>query len=616
MNQEHLIAEVYPIQRLPRRFSVFDYLVPDGCVVKEGDMVRMPLREREIFGVVKRVHKKRVVVERLKYLFDVVSATSISFCELGWYEWIASAAVQSAPSVLFAALPTPTKQSSAAPSEQKAAFPLRIRAMEAPLITRLLSRLNAHRRAFIHAADIAQMAATAYGFASAHPSERIAIIVPNLREAAWLSAAASVPHTLVTGEASERRLFVLWQEARSDDRRLLIGTRRAALLIPAQTDTIFVFRSGHPNHKQSDQNPRFDVRDSVWELSERTGAKLYFFDAAPRADDFDRFEKAHVCLQHPLTFRPTILDLNTERAGSPHPFISYSAAEAMTSALAAGKRVLCFYSRKGKARALRCRDCRREFPCPTCGGRFTVYETTIRCHHCHTTEPLPLSCPGCGGHNLEEEGYGNRAVQKALQTLFPQKSVSVVEQDGVEDLHADILLVTPYFFESVYDPAARPENLGLAVILDADAALYDQTFRSFEQTILRAEEIRGLAYRCQIPLLLQTYVPELFRRYYDAPEAFYLDELALRKEYQHPPYGRRVRLLWKTKDVHRSRLEHEAIAGALREMPGVRIAATRSRDPSSIIRLEFTVDREALRPVEGALRALPDHVIIDMNAST
>ncbi len=615
MNEERLIAEVYPIQRLPRRFSVFDYLVPNGLSLQEGTMVRIPLRGRETCGVVKCTRTKRVPVERLK---SVLSASPNIFLkpeELSWYEWIASQTVQSVPSVLSAAIPLPQKQQHPKKKDASSRDPLKIRASEAPLLKRLLEHVTAHRRAFIHAVDFIQMSAVVQGFLESRPNERVAVITPNIREARWLAAWLPNAVALLTGDESAARASACWQTLREGGTRVLVGTRRASLVIPWQTDTIFVLRSSHPNHKQDDQNPRFDVRDIVWELSQRTGAKLYFLDAAPRADDVERFGKAHVTLQHPITSRPTIIDLRGERGGSPHPFLSLSATEAISHALHDGAQVLCLYPRKGKARALRCLDCGREFPCSACGGRFTIYETTVRCHHCGQVDPRPLSCPTCAGTNLEEQGYGNRAIKQALQRLFPRRSVGIIERDLVEDLASDILLATPYYLESVYDPGQRPERLRLVVILDADASLYDQTFRSFEESLLRVEEMRGYSYRCQAPLLVQTHVPDLFRRFYDDPEHFYADELTWRRLYHQPPFARRMRLISKEKDTHRARIEGDATMATLAAIPGVQILSQRISRPVMHPTIDVAVDLDAVPSVCETLSALPDHVIIDTNVA-
>jgi primosomal protein N' len=613
MYTDQWIAEVYPIQRLPRRFSVFDYLVPERLACKVGQMVRVPFRHRDIFAVMAGIKKKHVDVKKLKFIKTAVEEIRLNDTEIRWYEHIAQDTLQSIPSILHAALPIPDVRITSRNHEEPPLVPLKIRSSEASTILRLLTFVEGHRRAFVHTLDIVQMTAVIQTFLHTHPQERVAIFTPNIREAEWIARTLPYQLSFITGDGSSGERFLAWERLRAKKTRILVGTRRGAFVMPATMDTIFVLRSGHPNHKQSDRNPRIDVRRVISELADRSGARLYFLDAAPRADDVDRFGRTQVFFQHPITVKPIFIDLHAVRATSPHPFLSSVVYDAMTETLANHKRVICLYPRKGKARALHCRDCGGEFPCQVCQGRFTVYETTIQCHHCGCVLPLPLSCPTCAGHNLVQEGYGNRTMQQVFTRFFPTSSVSLIEKNAVGDPAADILLVTPYYLESIYNPNQKPERVGIVAHLDADAPLYDTSFRSCEQAVLRVEEMRGIAYRCQAPLLVQTHVPEMFARFYESPETFYEEELALRRAYAHPPITRRMRLVSRTKDAHRARLELDAIRTHLRGLSGVTILPTRPHDPSPTINVSVT--QNACESLLNFLKTLPDHIMIDTDVS-
>ncbi len=290
--------------------------------------------------------------------------------------------------------------------------------------------------------------------------------------------------------------------------------------------------------------------------------------------------------------------------------------QAMQEVLERNDRVICSYARRGKARALRCRDCAKEFPCSSCGGRFTVYETTIRCHHCGVVEPVPLSCPSCGGQRLTEEGYGNRAIKSILEQQCAGKRVSVIEQGMVEDLEADILLVTPHYLESIYDPRDRPMRVSLVVELDADAALYDRQFRSFELMVRHLEELRGLSQRLGAVCLAQTFAPEVYASFEKDPMEFYARELELRRAYRLPPFTRRMRLQVRGKDEHHNRLAYEHIRQHLAGMPGVAVTVPKSRTTKNQGLMEASVEPTSVPAVLSFFGTLPDHVMIDASAGS
>ena len=95
---QNSIAEIYPIIRLPRRFSYFDYKVPAGMQVKRNDLVLVRFHGRNIYGVVARVKNESNIVK----LSDISSVIRdyIKEQELELCEEIASNLFQSVSSVL------------------------------------------------------------------------------------------------------------------------------------------------------------------------------------------------------------------------------------------------------------------------------------------------------------------------------------------------------------------------------------------------------------------------------------------------------------------------------------------------------------------------------------
>lgn len=604
------IAEIYPIQRLPRRFSAFDYLVPEKMEIGRGFFVSIPWRNQKIIGVIKEMHERFSPRAGLKEVFEVLKIPPLDEIELNVYEWLAEDLAQSIPSILNAAIPVSPKRTVSASIVN--ALPLKIRSSEAPIIQRILQTVEGQRKAFISAPDLPRMAAVAAAFLHAHPKDRVVILVPGVRE-----VEALVPYfenfkaSIITGSETSGHRFTAWDNFRRGQSRVLIGTRLAALLLPAATDAVFVFRSAHESHKSWDRNPRYDARDIVLKFQQKTDCRLYFLDTAPRADDLAVFNREQIFIEHPEP-RPLLVNLNDERPMSEHPLISWTLDGAINECLKNNRRVLCFYNRKGKASMLRCADCGQSSLCPICQGVFTVYPTSIRCHHCGRAEPIPLTCPKCNGVRLHEKGFGNQTVKQALKEQYPEATISLIDQGEQEDENAQILLVTSYYLESQRNLFSRG-NFGLIVNLDSDLPLTDSGFRSFENALRTLEDLRGLAIREQAVFIAQTRSPEIFSTYYDNPLVCLEKELELRRSYQVPPFVRWVRL--KIRDTEELRVEMElgAITETLRLISGVTIFPI-EYEKGHGCSVSVSVEPSAISTVLEKLSDLPDRVVIDTNA--
>jgi len=72
-----VIAKIIPIKRLPRNFSSFDYTVAENIEdsLKVGQLVEIPFRSKNIFGVVFSIEKNDN--EKLKELKTIINETPI-----------------------------------------------------------------------------------------------------------------------------------------------------------------------------------------------------------------------------------------------------------------------------------------------------------------------------------------------------------------------------------------------------------------------------------------------------------------------------------------------------------------------------------------------------------
>jgi len=564
-----MIAEVYPIMRMPRKFGVFDYEVPNEMSVTRGSFVLVPFRFGETMGVVARLKEGggRGIV--LKPLHSVIpNVPAFSEAELAALEDVAFDVAQSVPTILHAAIPKSEKRKSSGAGAPDA-LPLTIPAREAPSITLAASQIGQRSLAFVSMPDLRRSCILIASYRREHPDEPILVLLPNVRDARLVAARlrASDP-IVVTGEESARERARAWQAWRSCRNGLLIGTRTAALWTHPALGAVFLLRAGHQNHKQDNRNPRFDVRSVAEILRHRLHARVVHADVAPAAEILSGIAPADVL--GPRT-RPTsmVADMTVERIGAPHPRIGNSAVLRIGETLSARRRVLCAYNVKGASRRLQCPDCGHRFPCPACGGVFAPTGQTVQCHRCGRVEPMPASCPSCGGNRLSARGYGNRSIASALQSIFPEATVSCVEK-GTENLEmdrSDILVVTRQYYENIFDPF-QPPNFGLIVDLDADLPLYEPSLHAVERAVLNVEEWRGVANACRGDVLVQTEIPDLFRSIFSEPECVVSDDLSTRRAYGKPPFRRVMTVRFRSDETRERDLSHRAMLDQIRrEIP-------------------------------------------------
>jgi len=604
-----LMARIYPIQRMPRTFGIFDYDVPEDMSVARGDMVSVPFRKAVICGVVKEVLPATKSSYARKPIQAKVEDLHLAEQEITFFEFLARDLAQSVPSVLDAALPTPPKRTSSrffAPVAEALMIPK----SEAPIIMEIAGRLGSASRAFVMSPDLRRSASIIAAYAGSQEKRVITVIAPTVQDATRL--AAHLHHLsplLLTGEETNASRYRLWRQWRAQTSGILIGTRLALLHTHPDLSTIFLVRSGHDQHKQSDRNPRYDARQIALQLAEQSHISLYFLDTIPLVDDLEIFSRADIIdlFEKPET---RVIPL-TRSQHQPHPLLAYQTSEMIEGALQQGKQILCVYNKKGVSRQLLCQDCGYDFLCDKCLRPCVPYEQTIRCPVCLSTRPMPMNCPSCKSIHLQPKGFGNRALVHALKSLFPSASVARVDSDEPSpDLQASLLLVTDYYLEHFFD-AFHPPTLGCVVKLDTDLLLTSPSFRATEQTMRSLEDWRGVARACHATFVAQTRHPDMVEEWLSHPYRAHQKEQTFRKMFGHPPYQRWMKVEYRTvKDQDREQALLDLQKSLRRLDPAPQIFKRKKGTQSS---LEVCCPLSLVPAVLSLFSTLPDAYIIDTN---
>ena len=408
-------------------------------------------------------------------------------------------------------------------------------------------------------------------------------IVDRLR--ADLDARVALVHSgLGDGERADE-----WRRIRGGEVDIVVGTRLAVVAPLADVGVVIVDEEHDPAYK-SDRTPRLQARDTAIRLAELAGAALVLGSATPAVDSLGRaFEGAYdriVLPQRPTGSAPTVTvaDLRTELAEGNRGLLSRvldGALDALDTA--AGEQAILVLNRRGTASVVLCRDCGHVQACPDCERPLVYHQagTTLRCHHCGRATPLATRCPACKSPRIRYLGGGTERVEREVRANHPALRVARLDRDVAERRGAaarvldafaagqtDVLVGTSLVAKGLDVPAVT-----LVGVVSSDVALNLPDERAAERTYQLLCQAVGRAGRGDRPgrAILQTYQPDhaVIRAVASGDgETFYTDELAMRRRFGSPPFGRLVKLTVALSDREAAEREGEAMAARLRERAG------------------------------------------------
>jgi len=377
-----------------------------------------------------------------------------------------------------------------------------------------------------------------------------------------------------------------WRRIRAGDVDIVVGTR-LAIFAPLADVGLIVVDEEHDAAYKSDRTPRIQARDVALRLAELSGAALVLGSATPAVESVGRARDGlyrRVALpSRPTGARPVVevVDLREELRAGNRGLLSGRLVEAIEALdRPAGDQAILTINRRGTASVVLCRDCGHVQTCPECERPLVYHQagTTLRCHHCGRATPLATRCPNCHSPRIRYLGGGTQRVEEEVRRRFPDLRVGRLDRDVVERRGAaervvdafatgrlDILVGTTLVTKGLDIPAVT-----LVGVVSADVALNLPDERAAERTYQLLAQAAGRAGRGDRPglAIIQSYQPEhaAIRAVADDDSAaFYDSELALRRRFGSPPFGRLVKLTVGIVDRDAAEREAAAMAERLRD---------------------------------------------------
>lgn len=374
----------------------------------------------------------------------------------------------------------------------------------------------------------------------------------------------SILHSrLSKGERYEQFL-----RAKNGETDIVIGPR-SALFTPFLRLGLIIIDEEHEGSYKSEPLPKYHARETAIERARLAGASVILGSATPSVDSyyralsgsFELIEMKERVEKRPLP-QCRIVDLRQEFQNGNRSILSLRLQQLMADRLEKKQQIMLFLNRRGISGFVSCRACGFVIECPHCDVSLSLHQNQMMmCHYCGHTQRAPELCPACGSRHISGFRAGTQRVQEIVQQHFPQAKTlrmdfdTTRQKDGYEKIlssfaagEADILIGTQMIVKGHDFP-----NVTLVGVLAADLSMFAADYRAAERTFQLLTQAAGRAGRGDVPgeALIQTYHPKhysiLAAKAQDY-EAFYREEIAIRRVASYPPVSNLLLVLLTSED--------------------------------------------------------------------
>lgn len=365
----------------------------------------------------------------------------------------------------------------------------------------------------------------------------------------------SVIHSLLT----PAQKYTEWRRIVRGEIDFVIGAR-SAVFAPLPHIGLIILDEEHESSYKSQTSPRYHARQIAMYIAGKKRAKLIMGSATPSVEAYAAMKNGTVVPLR-LTARVAggklprfrVIDMRGRKN-----LLSSDLIQAIRRTVEAGRQVILFLNRRGFSYSFRCRTCGFEFHCAYCSLPLTYHkkENCFVCHCCGRIRPAVRECPECHSFDIGYGGIGTEKIEEEIRSVFPQYKTERVDRDTVgtgKELgkilnrfrsgEVRILLGTQMIAKGLNFPGVKTVGI---VTIDNILGLPD--FRSSEKAFALITQVAGRAgrYSDDGEVLIQTERgnhPALIHAVKGEADAFYGEELEMRRVSGFPPFSRLVHLV-------------------------------------------------------------------------
>ncbi len=356
---------------------------------------------------------------------------------------------------------------------------------------------------------------------------------------------------------------------------IVIGTR-SAVFAPLENLGMIIIDEEQEHTYKSETSPKYLAHDIARYRCAQNNALMLLASATPSLTSYykamsGKYSLVKLSERYGGATLPYVIitDMRRERAlGNMSP-VGNKLAGLLSNALNDKKQSILFLNRRGYHSSIGCQSCGKAIECPHCSVALTyhayrkidkeinaenAYEImsksgVLRCHYCGYQTRVPEKCPSCREGHFDYIGIGTQKLENDISAMLEGCRTLRMDADTTNtkssyegilgaflNNEADVLIGT----QMVTKGHNFPKVTVVGVIL-ADAMLYTSDYRASERTFSMLTQVIGRAGRARDKgiAVIQTNSPNEPTIQFAAEQnydAFYKNEIQIRKSYLFPPF--------------------------------------------------------------------------------
>ncbi|MDD3392339.1 MAG: primosomal protein N' [Bacilli bacterium] len=376
-----------------------------------------------------------------------------------------------------------------------------------------------------------------------------------------------------------------WRKIENREVKIVIGARSAAFAPFTNLGVIIIDEEHSATYKQ-ENNPRYNTIDMALFRAKYHKCPLILGSATPSIESYTRSKmgiykllelKSRVNANLPNTY---LIDMK-EEIKKGNKILSLLLQTEIKAKLNNNEQIILFLNRRGYSTIVSCHQCGYTDKCPHCDIPLTYHKTNnmMRCHYCGYAHSKLLNCPACHSSDISEYGLGTEKLEETVKGMFPIAKIVRMDVDTTSNKGSHEKIIQD-FQNHKYDILIGTQMIAkgldfadvtLVGVINADATLNIPDFRSGERTHQLLNQVSGRAGRGSKKgeVVIQGFNLDHYSIITASKhdyEAFYNEEIKIRKKLAYPPFynlslikitGKDYNLLWQESRKIKSYLERK-----------------------------------------------------------
>ncbi len=389
---------------------------------------------------------------------------------------------------------------------------------------------------------------------------------------------------ILHSKLSDGEKYDEWRKIERGEVSIVIGAR-SAIFAPLKNLGIIILDEEHSSTYKQENTPKYHASDIALWRGKYHNIPIVFGSATP---SIETYTKAKLGIYQLLTLSNRVhatlpfvylVDMK-EEIKKGNSILSESLKEKIEERIKKEEQVILLLNKRGYTRIITCPACGYQDTCPHCDIPLTYHKSsnTMRCHYCGYGSKRKEICPECGNKDFKERGMGTEKLEEYILEQIKGAKVLRMDMDttskkgaheaiiaSFEKKEANILLGTQMIAKGL-----DFKDVTLVGVLNGDAGLNIPDFRSAERTYQLLSQVAGRAGRSDKKgeVVIQGFAIDHYSIVYAKEhnyQAFYEEEMRIRKQLNYSPYYNLSLIKLKGKDLNTLFEEGKKIVVYLRE---------------------------------------------------